>query len=147
MRTLCRKGRDRLVLVSSRAGPGLLAEGFGGRGARRGGGWDREDVGDHSSELKLLLWRRLRGIARARVWSQRVAGRALRRRRLLLGLSSGLRRRLPDNNDEVVVVIGGRRRQGQGRGSLGLSAPVEEVVNVEVGGEGEPPFGVQPMEP
>jgi len=47
--------------------------------------------------------------------------------------------------------MGGRRRRrhgrGRGRGRLGLSPPIEKVVDVEVGGEGEALFGVQPVEP
>jgi hypothetical protein len=123
----------------------LLSEGLGRRGARRRGGRDREDVGDHDGELLLpRLW----GIARARVWSRGIARRAGLLLRLL-GLSDGFGRRLPDDYGEAGLVMGGRRRRrhGRGRGRLGLSPPIEEVVDVEVGGEGEALFGVQPVEP
>lgn len=130
--------------VGARAGSVLLAEGLEGAVGSRGGG-DGEDFGDDAGEWRrrrrrLWLWRMV-VIGITRVWGGGVAG--------WLGDRLGIRGRVLGVGGGVVAV-GRRRRRGNKRRRRGrgqLDSAVEEVVDSEVGGEGEAALGVEAVEP
>lgn len=135
--------------VGARAGSVLLAEGLEEAVGSRGGG-DGENFGDDARE-----WRRRRRrrwlwgvvvVGITRVWGGGIAGR--------LGDRLGIMGRVLGVGGGVVAVGRRRRRQQQRRGNKRrrrgrgqLDSAVEEVIDLEVGGEGEAALGVEAVEP
>ena len=131
--------------VGARAGSVLLAEGLEGAIGSRGRG-DGENFGDDAGERLRRRRRRRRRrrmvvVGIARVWGGGVAG--------WLGDRLGIRGRVLGVGGGGVAV-GRRRRRGDRRRRRGrgrLDSAVEEVIDLEVGGEGEAALGVEAVEP